>query len=223
MRIFCPAMVADSPSLFSYCRFGLAAGDPVRSKLRAGPRCLSGPPGAVLLDDLGDSTGADGAATLADGEAQALLHGDRLDQLDRHLGVVARHDHLGALGEGHHTGHVGGAEVELRAVVVEERRVPAALVLAQDVDVRLEVRVRGGRTRLDDDLTALDLLALDATKQQADVLAGAALVEQLAEHLDTGDGRRLLVRVDADDVHGLVDLEDAALDTTGDDGATTGD
>jgi hypothetical protein len=29
--------------------------------------------------------GADGAAALADGEAQALVHGDRLDQLDRHL------------------------------------------------------------------------------------------------------------------------------------------
>ena len=37
-------------------------------------------------------------------------------------------------------GHVGGAEVELRTVVVEERRVPAALVLGQDVDL-------GPRTR----------------------------------------------------------------------------
>src|SRR3954452_828879 len=140
MRIFCPAMVADSPSLFSYCRFGLAAGDPVRSKLRAGPRLLSGPPGAVLLDDLGDSTGADGTATLTDGEAQALLHGDRLDQLDRHLGVVARHDHLGALGEGHHTGHVRRPEVELRTVVVEEGGVTTTLVLREDVDRALEVR-----------------------------------------------------------------------------------
>jgi hypothetical protein len=35
-----------------------------------------------LLDDLGDAAGADGAATLADGEAQALVHGDRLDELD---------------------------------------------------------------------------------------------------------------------------------------------
>ena len=50
------------------------------------------------LDDLGDAAGTNGAATLADREAQALVHGDRLDQLDQHLGVVARHDHLGALG-----------------------------------------------------------------------------------------------------------------------------
>ena len=100
-------------------------------------------PAVVLLDDLGDPAGADGAATLADGEPQAVLHGDRLDQLDRHLGVVARHDHLGALGEGHDAGHVGGAEVELRAVVVEERRVPAALVLGQDVDLAPRSRCAG--------------------------------------------------------------------------------
>src|SRR3954453_23862189 len=186
MRIFCPAMVAHSPSLLSYFRFGLAAGHPGRSRLRAGPRNFSGPPGAVLLENLGNATRADGAATLADGEAQALLHGDRLDELDRHLGVVARHDHLGALGEGHHAGHVRRAEVELRAVVVEERRVPAALVLREDVDVRLEVRVRRRGARLDDDLAALVVLALDATQEQTDVLAGLALVEQLAEHLDAG-------------------------------------
>ena len=35
-------------------------------------------PGTALLDDLGDSAGADGAAAFADGEAQALVHGDRV-------------------------------------------------------------------------------------------------------------------------------------------------
>src|SRR4051794_33099347 len=109
MRIFCPAMVADSPSLFSVL-LGTSSrlrGLKVRSKPRAGP---GDPPGLVLVSDLGDAAGADGAATLTDGEPQALLHGDRLDQLDRHLGVVARHDHLGALGESHHAGHVSGPE-----------------------------------------------------------------------------------------------------------------
>src|ERR671926_431254 len=42
----------------------------------------SGPhPDGVLLVDLRDLTGADGAATLADRELEALLHGDRLGQL----------------------------------------------------------------------------------------------------------------------------------------------
>src|SRR3546814_1448962 len=47
-----------------------------------------------LLLDAGDDAGADGAAALADGEAQALVHRDRRDQLDRHGHVVARHHHL---------------------------------------------------------------------------------------------------------------------------------
>src|SRR5688572_10626568 len=36
---------------------------------------------SCLGDDLGDDAGADGAAALADGEAQLLLHRDRRDQL----------------------------------------------------------------------------------------------------------------------------------------------
>src|SRR5664280_1538968 len=160
---------------------------------------------AELLVDLDDPTGAHGAAALADGEAQALLHGDRLDQGDAHLGVVTGHDHLDAFGQSDDAGDVGGPEVELRPVVVEERRVPATLVLAQDVNL------------------GLDLLALDAAQQQADVVAGAALVEQLAKHLDTGDRRALDLLLDADDLDRLADLDHAALDPTGDHGAAAGD
>src|SRR5690606_23126590 len=92
-----------------------------------------------------------------------------------------------------------------------------------DVDRSLEVGVRGGGTRLDDNHAALDVLALGATEEQPDVLASLALVEQLAEHLDAGDGRTLRLLADADDLDLLVDLDDAALDTAGDDGSTTGD
>src|SRR5690606_8845846 len=119
--------------------------------------------------------------------------------------------------------HVGGPEVELRTVVVEERRVPAALVLGQDVDLRLELGVRGGGARLDDALAALHLLALDTAQEQADVVARLALVEELAEHLDAGDrgGERLVL--DADDVDGVVDVDDTALDAAGHHGAAAGD
>src|ERR687886_3095811 len=104
-----------------------------------------------LLDDLRYRSGADRAATLADRELQALLHGDRLDQLDRHGGGVARHDHLGALGQRDDAGDVRGPEVELRTVVLEERRVPATLLLGEDVDLTLELRVRRGGAGLHDD------------------------------------------------------------------------
>src|SRR5499427_10518068 len=110
---------------------------------------------ALLLDDLSDYAGADGAAALADREAKSLVHGDRLDQLDLHVRVVARHDHLLALRELDRAGHVGGAEVELRPVVVEERRVPPTLVLREDIDLALELGVQNVNARLDHDLATL--------------------------------------------------------------------
>ena len=61
-----------------------------RSRLDPGHR-------SSLLDDADDGAGTDGPATLADGEALADLEGDRGDQLDAHLDVVAGHDHLGAV------------------------------------------------------------------------------------------------------------------------------
>ena len=86
-------------------------------------------------------------------------------------------------GSAHGAGHVRRAHVELRAVVGEERRVTAALLLLQDVDLALELRVRRHRARLGQDLAALDLVLLDAAQQNADVVARLPLVEQLAEHL----------------------------------------
>ena len=139
----------------------------------------------LLFDDLGHDAGADGAAALADGEAQAFFHRNRVDQLDRDADVVARHHHLLVLGQLDRAGHVRRAEVELRAVVVEERRVAAAFFLAQHVDLGREVRVRLDTAGLAQHLAALDVLALGAAQQDADVVARLALVEQLAEHLHT--------------------------------------
>ena len=53
-------------------------------------------------------------------------------ELDGHLDVVAGHAHLGLAAVlrqqvEDRAGHVGGPEVELRPVALEERRVPAAL------------------------------------------------------------------------------------------------
>src|SRR5262249_13138199 len=179
-------------------------------------------PYAQLLDDRSDDAGADGAATLADREAKLLLHRNRHDQVHFHGDVVARHHHLGAFRQVHDTGHVGGAEVELRTVVGEERRVTAALFLGEDVSLSLELGGRLDRAGLAQHLAALDVLALGAAEQRADVVAGLTLIEQLAEHFDAGDGG-LLGRTQTDDLDFLTDLDDAALDTTGHDGAAAGD
>src|SRR5699024_8511261 len=130
------------------------------------------------------------------------------------------HDHLGALGQLDDAGDVGGAEVELRAVVRVERVVTPALILGQDVDLRLELRVRGDGARLHDDLTALDVLALGAAQQQTAVLAGPGLVHLLVEHLDAGDGG-LLRLADAHDLDLGVDGQLATIHLAGHDGATT--
>src|SRR3954467_3209816 len=192
----------------------------------AAPGCRSGGGTSgrigLLLDDLGDDARAHGTAALADGEPEALVHGDRLDELDLHLHVVTGHDHLDALGQMRAARHVGRAEVELRAVAREERRVAAALLLLQHVHLGLELRVRGDRPRLAQHLPALDLLALRTAQEAADVVAGLALVEDLAEHLDAGhDGVRR--GADADDLHVVARVDDTLLDAAGRDGAAAGD
>src|SRR3984885_8062873 len=176
----------------------------------------------VLLDDLGDYARADRATALSDGETQALVHGDRLDQFDLHLDVVPRHDHLDAVGQLGHAGDVGRAEVELRPVAREERGVTATLLLLQHVDLGLVLGVRRDRPRLAQHLAALDLLALGTAQQTADVVARLALVEDLAEHLNARDDRRGRV-VDADDFHRVPRVDDALLDEARGDRATARD
>ncbi len=164
-----------------------------------------------LLDDFGYGSGADGAAALADGEAELLLHGDRGDELhvDRH--VVARRHHLDAFRKLDRARHVRRAEVELRAVAVHERRVAAALFLLQDVNLSLEVGVRGNGLRGGENHAADDVLLLRAAEQEAHVVAGLRVVEQLAEHLDAG--HHVFSRVaEAHALHLVVQADDAALD-----------
>src|SRR5688500_16761702 len=175
-----------------------------------------------LLENLRNRAGAHRAAALTNREAETLLHRDRSNQVDRQRGVVTRHDHLRALGQLRRAGDVGRTEVELRTIAIEERRVTAALFLRQDVDLGLELRVRGDRARLGANLAALDVLALDTAEQEADVVARLTLVEELAEHLDARDDL-LLGRTDTDDLDFLTDFDDAALDTARDDGAAARD
>ena len=157
---------------------------------------------------------------MANRSFSSIAIGTMSDDVDRH--VVARHHHLGALRQLDDAGHVGGAEVELRPVVGEERGVTAALLLGEDVGLGLELGVRLDRTRLAEHLAALYVLALRAAQQAADVVAGLALVEQLAEHLDAGHGG-LGGRAQADDLDFLPDLDHPALDAAGHHGAAAGD
>src|SRR3954453_19331452 len=80
-RATCP-VCQRHPCLGQSARGGRRRTVPGRA---AGPGLCARAPWPVvlgLLDDLGDATRTDGAATLADGEAHALVHRDRLDEVD---------------------------------------------------------------------------------------------------------------------------------------------
>src|SRR5581483_5462123 len=145
-----------------------------------------------LLQDLGDDAGADGAAAFADGEAQLFFHGDGGDELDRHLGVVARHHHLHPRRQLHRPRHVGRAKIKLRPIPLEKRRVPAPLLLRQHVHLRLELRVRRDRPRLRHHHPPLHLVLLHPPQQQPHVVPRLPLVQQLPKHLLPRHHRPLL-------------------------------
>src|SRR5450759_3492483 len=172
-----------------------------------------------LLGNRDDGPGADSAATLADGKALSDFEGDRGDEFDGHVDVVAGHDHLGTVGQSDGAGNVGCTHVELGPIAVVERGVATALFAGQDVDPGHELGVGLDRTRLRENLATLDVVALDTAQEATDVVAGAAFIEQLLEHLDAGDDNLAGV-ADTDDLDFIADLDDAALDAPRGHGAT---
>src|SRR4030095_7668791 len=102
----------------------------------------------ALLDNLRDRARAHRAAALANREARPLLERHRHVQLRRDRRVVPRHHHLHPVRQLQRPRHVRRPDVELRPIPREERRMPPALFLRQDVDLPLELRVRLDRPRL---------------------------------------------------------------------------
>src|ERR1041385_2699204 len=95
----------------------------------------------------------------------------RYGHLDGDGDVVAWHNHFLVRWQLDGAGHVGGTEVELWTVVVEERGVTAAFIFRQNVDLAGEVIVRLDRTWLSQNLATLDVFTLGAAQQQANVVA----------------------------------------------------
>ena len=91
----------------------------------------------------------------------------------------------------------------------------AALVLAQDVHLAHELGVGVDGAGLGQNLAALDLGLGNAAEQSADVVAGLSVVQQLVEHLDTGDDGLALLVGEANDLDFLGELQGAALHTAG--------
>src|SRR5690606_21339908 len=167
-------------------------------------------PRGTSLQDLRHHARADCAAALADRKAQALFHRNRADQLHRHLHIVARHHHLNARRQIHRTRHVRRAEVKLRTIPLEERRVTSTLLLRQHVHLTLKLRVRRDRASLRQHLTTLHFLALRTSQQHTHVVARSPLIQKLAEHLPPRAGR-LLRLPKTNNLNLVVHLDDTAL------------
>ncbi len=176
-----------------------------------------------LLNDLDHLAGADGTATFADSELLALVHSDRGDKSDSDLDVITRHDHLHTLGQHDLTSHIKCTDEELRTIVVVERSVPAAFVLLQDIDLSLEHSVRSDGLGLGHDLTSLDFLLVDTTEEETYVVTSLTLVEELAEHLDTGDDSVARLISETNELDRVADVDGTSLNTTGNDSTTASD
>src|SRR6476620_4735833 len=83
---------------------------------------------SLLLQNLRHDARAHRLAAFANGEADAVVHGDWLRELDAQPGVVAGHAHFRAAQQVRRARDVRRAEVKLRTVAAEKRRVPATFL-----------------------------------------------------------------------------------------------
>src|SRR5215469_6971359 len=167
----------------------------------------------ALLENLRNRSGANRVAAFANRKPQPLLERHRGDERYFAAHVVARHHHLDALRQLHVSSYVRRAEVELRTIAREERRMTPAFFLCQNVSLSLELRVRGDRARLADYLPALHVVLFCSAQQQANVVARNAFIEELLEHLDAGNNF-LLRRTEAADFDLFASLYLAAFDSS---------
>ncbi len=179
----------------------------------------------ILLEDFGHLTCTYGTATFADSEAETFLHCNLVEEGNFQRYVIAWHYHLYVLRKLYVTSYVRGTEVELRAVAVEEWRVTATFVLRENVYLTLELRVWLHGTWLTDYHTALDGGLFNTAEEETGVITSFTTVEQLTEHLYTGDGggQFLTCFLHTDDFNGVTNVDHTALDTTGCNRTTTSD
>ena len=145
----------------------------------------------------------------------ALLQHHGLEQPQTDGGVLPGHDHVLAL-DLDDGGTVPGLGVHDQLLLVHNRLLAAALVLGHEVDLALGVIALLDGPGLGRDHAPPDLVALEAADEQAHLVAGVGLLEDLVEHLDAGD-LGLDALVVAEDLELGAGLQLAALGSSGDD------
>ena len=176
-----------------------------------------------LFFDLDYLSGTNCTSTFADSELKTFVEGYRSDELNVDLNVIAWHNHLDSLWKGDLTGNIEGTDEELRTIVVVEWSVTSTLFLLEDVDLSLEVLVRSDGAWLGDNLTSLNLFLVDTTEEKTYIVSGLTLIEELAEHLDASDNCASWSVTETNELNRIVDVDCTGLDTTCNNGTTTGD
>ena len=143
-----------------------------------------------------------------------------MDELTTKLNIITRHNHFGTLWKMSNTSNIGGAEVELRTITIEEWGVTSAFFLGKDVNLTLKLSVRSYAAWLTKNLTTKNLFALNTTEQATNVVASLCFVKQFAEHLNTG-ANSLSGFFDTNDFKFVVNMKNTALNTTSCNSTTT--
>src|SRR6267143_3661432 len=130
-----------------------------------------------LLHNLRNGSSAHGMPAFTDGKPQPLFHGHRRDQLDHQTDIVPRHHHLGSRRQLCYSGDVRGPQIKLWTISLEERRMPPAFFLRQDVYLSLELGVRCDRSALGQHHAALDIFFRDAAQKQSGIVARHAFAQ----------------------------------------------
>lgn len=177
-----------------------------------------------LLEDLDDGTSADGASTLAHGKTESLVHRGGALEGNLEEAVISGHDHLLALiGNLDGSGDISSTNEELGRVAIKARGVATTLLLGKNVDLALELGVLGDGARVCDDLSTADVLALDTTEKDTDVVSSLTTGKGLLVHLDTSAGGADLGPLATDDLDFLTGVDAASLNTSSHDGSASRD
>ena len=176
-----------------------------------------------LLLDADYLTCANGTATFTDSELETFVHSNRGDELNVDFYVIARHNHFLVSRESDLTGNIQCTDEELRTVVVVERSVTATLFFLKYIDLSYELGVRSDGLRSGNNLTSLNFLLINTTEEKTYVITSLTLREEFTEHLNAGNYRGTRLIAETYELNGIVYVDGTSLDTTGNNGTTTGD
>src|SRR6266571_554702 len=166
-----------------------------------------------LLHNLRNGSSAHGMPAFTDGKPQALFHGHRRDQLDHQAYIVPLHHHLGSRRQLCYSGDVGGPQIKLWTISLEEWRMPPAFFFGQDVNLSLELGMWRDRATFRQDHPTLDIFFRNTAQQQPSIVSRHAFIQLLLEHFDARD-HRLAGFAEADNLYFFSHFHFAALDSS---------